>query len=111
MAISHCDACSNFRPGSSGTAPCGTEGFFCHICRGDVLDPYCEIEENIEQVEASLADAVRKAETGKDWAYIAWAEEEFLAPLLALRKEAATERVMAAFDRAVADIKNWVEAA
>lgn len=111
MAISHCDACNTFRPGSSGTAPCGTEGFFCHICRGDCLDPYCEIEDEIESVEASLAAAMRKAETGKDWAEIARAEEQVLAPLLWLRKEAATERLMAAFDRAVADIKNWVEAA
>ena len=44
MAISECDACGKVRPGSSGTASCGTEGFFCHICCGDELDPYCELE-------------------------------------------------------------------
>jgi hypothetical protein len=108
MAIAHCDNCNNFRPGSSGEA-CGVEGFFCHICRGDELDPYGEIEEEIEAIEASLADAVRKAESGKDWAYIAWAEEEFLAPMLALRSEATLAFAMKAFDQFIANLKNWVE--
>ena len=44
MAISECDACGKVRPGSSGTDSCGCEGFFCHICRGDEFDPYCELE-------------------------------------------------------------------
>jgi len=43
MAISECDACGNVRPGSRGES-CGCEGFFCHICRGDELDPYGELE-------------------------------------------------------------------
>lgn len=110
MAISYCDACNNFRPGSSGES-CGCEGFFCYICHGDILDPYCEIDDEIASVEASLAEAIRKAESGKDWAEIARVEEEILAPLLWLRKEASAERVMKAFDRAIADIKRWVEAA
>ncbi len=43
MAISECDACGNVRPGSRGES-CGCEGFFCHVCRGDELDPYGELE-------------------------------------------------------------------
>jgi len=110
MAIAHCDNCNNFRPGLSGES-CGCEGFFCHICRGDELDPYGEIDDEIEKVEASLARAIQKAESGKDWAEIARAEEEILAPLLWLRREAAVAATMKAFDAAVADLKNWVEGA
>ena len=44
MAIQHCDNCNQFRPGASGES-CGIEGFFCHICRGDELDPYGELDE------------------------------------------------------------------
>ncbi len=108
MAISHCDSCDNFRPGSSGES-CGVEGFFCHICCGDELDPYCEIEDEIETIEAQLAAAIRKAETGKDWAEIARAEDELLAPLLWLRREAAVAATMKAFDGVISSLKNWVE--
>jgi hypothetical protein len=43
MAVSYCDICNNLRPGSRGES-CGCEGFFCHVCRGDELDPYGELE-------------------------------------------------------------------
>ncbi|WP_407146298.1 hypothetical protein [Bradyrhizobium sp. ORS 86] len=89
MALGNCDICNKFRPGSSGTAQCGTEGFFCHVCRGDTLDPYCEIEDEIESVEATLATLIGRAETGAHWAEIAAVEVRDLAPLLALRMEAA----------------------
>lgn len=120
MAISECDACGNVRPGSSRTDSCGCEGFFCHLCCGDELDPYCEIEDEIEVIEAKLAKAIRNAETGKDWADIAKAEEEFLAPLLALRMEAAaaekeqskarTAEAMRMVDETIAMIRQVVEA-
>lgn len=87
MAIGHCDNCNNFRPGSSGEA-CGAEGFFCHVCRGGELDPYCEVEDAIEGVEAKLAGLIRVAETGEQWADISLIEARELSPLLALRMEA-----------------------
>ena len=108
MAIAHCDNCNNFRPGLSGES-CGCEGFFCHICRGDELDPYGEIDDEIEKVEASLEAAMRKAESGKDWAEITRAEDEILGPLLALRSEATLAFAMKAFDQFIANLKNWVE--
>jgi hypothetical protein len=44
MAIAQCDNCGKVRPGCMGEAY-GVEGFFCHICRGDELDPYGELED------------------------------------------------------------------
>ena len=43
MTIAACDNCGKVRPGAGGFAH-GIEGWFCHICRGDVLDPYGELE-------------------------------------------------------------------
>ena len=88
MAIGTCDNCDKFRPGSSGTTSCGVEGFFCHVCCGDILDPYCEIDDEIESVEATLATLIGRAETGAQWAEIAAVEARDLAPLLTLRMEA-----------------------
>lgn len=110
MAIGHCDNCNKFRPGASGES-CGCEGFFCHICRGDDLDPYCEIEDAIEAVDNKLGKLILKAECGLDWAVIAEIEERELAPLLALRSEATLAFAMKAFDTFIANLKNWVEGA
>ena len=45
VSISQCDNCGQTRPGLPGEVY-GIEGFFCHICRGDELDPYGELEDS-----------------------------------------------------------------
>jgi hypothetical protein len=102
MAISECDACGKFRPGSSGTDASGTDGFFCHVCSGDELDPYCEIEDAIEALESKLCALIRTAETGEQWAAIALIEARDLAPLLSLRAKANAARIMKKFDEVIA---------
>jgi hypothetical protein len=42
MMLGRCDNCNQLRPGSRA-APHGCEGFFCYVCRGDILDPYGEL--------------------------------------------------------------------
>jgi hypothetical protein len=51
MTIGYCDACDQLRPGSRCTSSCHTEGFICYVCRGDVLDPYGELESEEEGAE------------------------------------------------------------
>jgi hypothetical protein len=111
MAISNCDICDKLHPGSAGTSACGIEGFFCHICRGDELDPYGEIDDAIEAVEGKLLILIAKAETGAQWAEIALIEARDLAPLLTLKSEAATADLMKQFDATISMIKQLVEAA
>jgi len=53
--IGNCDCCDRRDvPGSVVDVP--GEPFACHICQGDIADPYCEIDERTEACSACGGD-------------------------------------------------------
>jgi hypothetical protein len=65
MTIAECDNCGKVRPGASGEAY-GVEGFFCHICRGDELDPFGEIGDSRRDEQLRI-QALGAAISRRDW--------------------------------------------
>lgn len=45
MAIGSCDCCEKSNVPVSSGVYCGMDVTACYLCQGDVIDPYCEIED------------------------------------------------------------------